>query len=75
MSPHDIIFWRDGKFGCHRFYEVESVHLGAEGQASVIALKPLNEKPARDIDGKVLDVMYVPEPLLRGAAIYTREVA
>lgn len=31
MKPGDMIFFRDARFGVHRLYEVESVHLGAVG--------------------------------------------
>ena len=72
MKPGDMIFFRDARFGVHRLYEVESVHLGAVGVCSVVALKPLNEKPGRDIDGNLLPVMYVPEPLLRNAEVFAK---
>lgn len=73
MKPGDIVFYRDTVFGVHRFYEVDSVNFGAVGVASVVALRPLNEKPG-SVDGKALDLMHVPEPLLRDAAVYTRAV-
>lgn len=72
MTPGDIIFYRDKKFGHHRFYQIEGVHLGGEKQVSYIALRPLNENPALDECGDVMEVMNVPEPLLREAELYCR---
>ena len=71
MNPRDIIFFRDYKFGHHRFYEVKSVCLGGAGQASIVELQSLTEKPGVDADGRTAETMLVPEPLLRDATIYT----
>lgn len=72
MKPGDMIFYRDVRNGCHRLYEVEGVHLGGTGVCGVIAIRPLTEKPGRDVDGNLLPVMYVPEPLLRNAEVFSR---
>jgi len=72
MSPKDIVMYRDDRFGCHRFWEVQSVCLGGLGQEDVIELLNLTEKPAfHPSENVVLKTTFVPEPLLRGALIYT----
>ena len=57
MKPRDVI-WCKG-----HLWEVQGVHLGGLTQESVIALKVMNLKPAWD--EKELEVMHVPEILLR----------
>lgn len=71
MTPGDIIFWRDEKLGHHRFWEIKGVFLGAVGQESLIELRSLTEK-AGDTYGGLHETTFVPEPLLRNAALYTR---
>ncbi len=60
----DLIFWRDEKFGKHRFWEVQGVYLGGEEQESLIELKNLLEKPG--VPGRTgnATTTFVPEPLL-----------
>jgi hypothetical protein len=72
VSPGDIVFWRDDRFGKHRFWEIQGIYLGAEGQESIVELKNLLEKPGR-VSGHTTAFThtFVPEPLLRHLAIYT----
>ncbi|SDQ98630.1 hypothetical protein SAMN05519103_00313 [Rhizobiales bacterium GAS113] len=75
MKPGDIVFWRDDKFGHHRFWEILGVFLGAEGQEGVIELKSLNYRPAHSHVARVHETTFVPEPLLRkGVTVYTPDI-
>lgn len=70
MKPGDIIFWEDKEHGHHRFYRVDGVHLGADGQTSVIEIDSLTERSANP-HGFENVAMFVPEPLLRHVQVYT----
>ena len=73
MQTGDIIFYRDTKFGHHRFYEVQGVFLGGVGQESLVELKSLTEKPGLvTADGVLMPTSFVPEPLLRSWTVYRR---
>lgn len=74
MSPGDIYFWRDEEFGCHRFYEITGVFLGAEGHTGLVEIKPLNEKPGSAYGQRTADTLLVPEPLLRNVPCYTPDI-
>lgn len=66
MWPGDIVFWRDEKFGVNRFWEIESVLLGAAGQESLIRIRSLNFRAGENEDGHMQETLLVPEPLIRG---------
>jgi hypothetical protein len=70
MSPGDLILYRDKKFGCHRIWEVQGVHLGGLGVEGLIAIKSLTEKPGW-AEGRAIETTYVPECLLRNVEVYT----
>lgn len=74
MQPGDIVMWRDEQFGHHRFWEIQGIFLGAEGQEGVIELKSLTEKPAHSYKTQEHPTTFVPEPLLRGVLIYTPQI-
>lgn len=74
MKPGDIVFWRDEKFGRHRFWEIEGVFLGAEGQEGVIELRSLSERPAHSGETQEHPTTFVPEPLLRNVTTYTPDI-
>ena len=71
MNVSDIVMFYDDQFGKHRFWEIQAICLGAEGQEGVIELRSLSESPGRGADGTIHDTTFVPEPLLRSATIYT----
>lgn len=71
MQPRDILMFRDERFGHHRFWEIQSICLGALGQESLIELKPLSQTPGRDTEGSYLKTTWVPELLIRGHEIFT----
>jgi hypothetical protein len=74
VKPGDIIMYRDMVWGKHhRFYEIEGVHLGATGEVGLIRLRSLTETPGHGADGKLIDQIYVPEPLLRNATLFSRQ--
>lgn len=74
MKPGDIVFWRDDKFGHHRFWEIQGVYLGCQGQESLVELKNLTERPGvPGLTGKATTT-FVPEPLLRNVTIYTPDI-
>lgn len=70
MNTGDLIVWRDEKFGHHRFWRVEGIYLGAEGQESLIELRSMTERPGASGAGRH-ETTCVPEPLLRNATVYT----
>ncbi|MFG6591266.1 hypothetical protein [Sulfitobacter sp. 1A12157] len=74
MNVGSIIFWRDNKFGHHRFWEVRSILLGAEGQESLIGIRSLNYEPGTDETGSPIPELMVPECLIRGL-VFNREGA
>lgn len=74
MKPGDIIFWRDEQFGHNRFWEIQGVFLGAEGQESVVEIRSLTEKPAHSGEAREHPTTFVPEPLLRSATIYSPDI-
>ena len=74
MKPGDIVFWRDKQFGHHRFWEIQGVFLGAEGQESLVELKSLTEKPGHAHFLDPFTTTFVPEPLLRNVTIYTPDI-
>ena len=70
MSPGDLIFWRDEKFGKHRFWQIEGVYLGCEGQEGLVELRNLFEKPGvPGLTGNAATT-FVPEPLVRNMPLY-----
>ena len=69
MNVGDVVYYRDEKCGCHRFYEVLSICLGGTGQEGLIELQCLNETPGHDVNGKLIETTWVPEPLLRNARV------
>lgn len=71
MKPGDIVLWRDDKFGKHRFWEIQGVYLGCEGQEGLVELRNLTETPG--VPGRTGNAVttFVPEPLLRDLTIYT----
>jgi len=71
MKPSDLIFWHDDKFGKHRFYEVQGVFIGADGQESLIELRSLTERPGVAYGKNMPDTTFVPEPLLRACDVYS----
>lgn len=75
MTPGDIVMWHDRQFGKHRFWKIEGVYLGCEGQESLIELRSLTEKPG--VPGRTggAETTFVPEPLLRDVTIYTPNIA
>lgn len=70
MSPGDLIFWRDEKFGKHRFWQVEGVYLGCDGQEGLVEIRNLFEKPG--VPGRTGNAVttFVPEPLVRNMPLY-----
>lgn len=74
MKPGDIVKWHDEKFGKHRFWQIEGVFLGAEGQESVVELRNLQERPGTS-DAITHETTIVPEPLLRDCMIYTPAIS
>jgi|GEM_PF-5943271 len=74
MRTGDIIFYRDERFGHHRFWEVLSICLGGTGQEGLIELQCLNYEPGEDTDGKKHNTTWVPEPLLRNASVYRKNI-
>lgn len=74
MKPGDIVMWRDEKFGVHRFWQIEGVHLGGEGQEGLIEIRNLMEKPGVSGPSGQHPTTFVPEPLLRNALIYTPDI-
>lgn len=74
MKPGDIVFWRDEKFGKHRFWLIEGYFLGCEGQESVVELRSLTERPGVPGSRGLLETTFVPEPLLRNVIIYTPDI-
>lgn len=72
MRPGDIVVWRDRRFGRNRVWEIQGCFHGALGQESVIELKSLTERPAHSYETQEHPTTFVPEPLLRGAEIFTR---
>jgi hypothetical protein len=73
MKPGDIIFWRDERYGHHRFWEIEGVHLGGEGHESLIEVRSLTEKTG-SAHGARVGRTYVPEPMVRNLPIYTPDI-
>lgn len=74
MKPGDIVMWRDEKFGKHRFWEIEGVYLGAEGQEGLVELRGLNYAPGVSGPGRTHTTTFVPEPMLRSLTIYTPDI-
>lgn len=74
MNVGSIVFWRDNKLQRHRFWEVRSILLGAEGQESLIAIRSLNYEPGTDHTGIPIPELLVPECLVRGL-VFNREGA
>jgi hypothetical protein len=74
MKPRDILMWRDDMYGHHRLWEVTGVFLGADGQESLIQIQSLTEMPGVAY-GNPMPVLYVPEPLVRGLTLYTKQDA
>ncbi len=74
MKPGDIVMWKDTAFGKHRFWKIEGVYLGCEGQESLIEIRNLTEKPG--VPGRTgnAETTFVPEPLLRDQMIYTPDI-
>ena len=71
MKPHDLIVWRDDKIGNLHVWEIEGVHLGAEGQESLIELRSKTHS-AGVAHGEAHMTVFVPEPLLRGR-VYAKQ--
>lgn len=65
-KPGDIVFCEDPLFEKHTFYEIDAVLYGAEGQESVVKMRPLSRRPASLVNNEDLRFMFVPEPLIRG---------
>lgn len=65
MKPGDIVFWQDEKFSRNRFWKIEGVYLGGEGQESLIELRALDMTPG-SVGGSIHDTSLVPEQLVRG---------
>lgn len=61
IAVGSFILWRDPSGHRNRLWEVTAIHLGGEGQESVIAMVPLIDRI--NPIGEVL----VPEPILRNA--------
>ena len=74
MSPGDIVMWQDQQFGKHRFWQIEGVYLGCEGQESLVELRSLTERPG--VPGRTggNGTSFVPEPLIRNLTIYTPNI-
>ena len=70
MLVNDLVVFQDKEFKQHRCWVVKSVCLSALGYESLVELQPLTEKPGQDVDGMTHKTTWVPEPLLRNAAIY-----
>lgn len=70
MKPGDLIFWRDDKFGKHRFWQVEGVYLGCDGQEGLVELRNLFEKPGVPGRAGNAATTFVPEPLVRNMPLY-----
>lgn len=75
MKPGDIVMWQDKQFGKHRFWRIEGVFLGCNGQEGLIELRNLVEKPG--VPGRTggAETTFVPEPLVRDQLIYTPDIA
>ncbi len=74
MKPGDLLMYRDDKFCHHRFYEVRGVFLGGVGQESLVELASLTETPGTaDASGRPVKTSLVPEPLLRGRTVYSKQ--
>jgi hypothetical protein len=71
MKPGDIVLLRDRETGYNRMWEIQGCFHGALGQESVIELKSLTERPAHSYETQEHPTTFVPEPLLRGAEIFT----
>ena len=71
MKPGDIVFYRDTKFGKHRFWEIEGIYLGASGQEGLIGLRSLDRSPGVVGTLGELSVVYVPEPMVRNLPVYS----
>lgn len=74
MKPNDIVYFEDKKFGHHRFWRVEGVFLGAEGQESLVELRSLTERPGTSHTYHAHPTTFVPEPILRGLAVFTPDI-
>lgn len=70
MKTDDILVLPDFRFGRHRFWQVLSICLGAEGQEGLIELRPLTERPGVDVDGNAHKTTWVPEALVRDLEVY-----
>ena len=70
LKPGDVIEWRDEGFGHNRRWRVHGIHLGAEGQESLICLEALDKTPGWDEIH--LPLMWVPEVLTRQCRIAGR---
>jgi hypothetical protein len=74
MVVGDIVILTNKESGkWNRFYEIKSICYGVAGQEDLIELKSLTESPGVDSGGNAHLTTWVPEPLVRGNAIYTRE--
>lgn len=70
LAPGDLVFYRDGRFGIHRVWEVSANCLGGDGQEGLVGLRSLVERPGQDEDGNRHDTAWVPECLLRDAEVF-----
>lgn len=70
MKPNDIVYFEDKQFGHHRFWRIEGVFLGALGQEDLIELRSLTHRPGHTYETGEHPTTFVPEPILRGLAIY-----
>lgn len=75
MKPNDIVYFEDIQFGHHRFWVVEGVFLGCEGQESLIKLRSLTEKSGYGGPAGPQPTVFVPEPLLRNVTVYTPDIS
>lgn len=73
MKPGDIVMYRDERFGRHRFWEIEGIYLGGEGQEGLVELRGLNYTPGVS-PSRTHTTTFVPEPMLRALAIYTPDI-
>lgn len=73
MKVGSIIYWHGSDFQHHRFYEVQGIHLGGDGQVSLVEIRSLTERDGA-AHGQTISSMFVPEPLLRDAAVYSPDI-
>jgi hypothetical protein len=73
MKPGDIIEWRsDGpRMDDIHLWRIMGIHLGTEGQESVVHVENISHKPAWTGEWETQIAMYIPECLIFNHCIIT----